>query len=392
MYDVILIRFGEIALKGKNRPYFLNKLKNNIKDICGKLGNHKVRKTHGRLFIYPKGDTEKLIKRLKMIPGIVSLSPGISLPLSFEKLKEKSLSFFQQEVKDYPTTFKVETKRANKDFPKNSMEINKEIGAHLLQNISGENNILSVDVHQPEHKLQIEVRKNHIYLFTRVIRGPGGLPVQSSGKGLLLLSGGIDSPVAGWQAMKRGVKLEALYFHSFPFTGDRAKEKVIDLARILSKYGGEIKLHIGYFTDIQKAIKEKVPTRFNVTIMRRMMYRMAEKIARKRNLQVLITGESIGQVASQTLENLTVINRVVDMPVIRPLVGYDKQEIIKEARKIKTYDISIQPYEDCCTVFVPDHPVTRPDTKETRNAEKNLEIKSLISSALTKSETVNIKE
>ncbi len=392
MYDVILIRFGEIALKGKNRPYFLNKLKNNIKDICGKLGNHKVRKTHGRLFIYPKGDTEKLIKRLKMIPGIVSLSPGISLPLSFEKLKEKSLSFFQQEVKDYPTTFKVETKRANKDFPKNSMEINKEIGAHLLQNISGENNILSVDVHQPEHKLQIEVRKNHIYLFTRVIRGPGGLPVQSSGKGLLLLSGGIDSPVAGWQAMKRGVKLEALYFHSFPFTGDRAKEKVIDLARILSKYGGKIKLHIGYFTDIQKAIKEKVPTRFNVTIMRRMMYRMAEKIARKRNLQVLITGESIGQVASQTLENLTVINRVVDMPVIRPLVGYDKQEIIKEARKIKTYDISIQPYEDCCTVFVPDHPVTRPDTKETRNAEKNLEIKSLISSALTKSETVNIKE
>ena len=392
MYDVLLIRFGEIALKGKNRSHFLNQLYSNIKRAIKPLGKHKVRKTHGRIYVYPDGDTEKLLNRLKMIPGIVSISPGITLELDYEKLKEKSLSFFKREVKDYPTTFKVETRRANKDFPKNSMEISRELGAHLLEHINDNNDKLTVDVHNPENRLKIEVRYDKIYVYTRTIDGPGGLPVSSSGKGLLLLSGGIDSPVAGWEAMSRGISLEALYFHSFPFTGDRAKEKVIDLTKVLSQYGPSINLHIGYFTDIQKAIQENCPKKYNITIMRRMMYRMATKIAEKRNIKALITGESVGQVASQTLESMYVINEVTTIPVLRPLISTDKTEIVATARKIGSYEISIRPYEDCCTVFVPDNPVTKPRIEGTLKAEKNLNVDKLIREAIEKTETININE
>lgn len=392
MYDVILVRFGEIALKGNNRKYFLNKLHSNIVAACRKLGDHKVQKTHGRIFVYPEGDTEELLDRLKMVPGIVSLSPGMIVPLDYDELQKASLELFEQEVDNYPTTFKVETKRANKSFPKNSMEINREIGAHLLRNIDSPEQNLSVDVHQPEHRFQIEVRKNNIYIFTRVVNGPGGLPVGSSGKGLLLLSGGIDSPVAGWLSQKRGIDIDALYFHSFPFTGDRAKEKVIDLAQKLTRYTDKIKLHIGYFTNIQKAIQEKCPKKYSVTIMRRMMFRMATRIAQNHNNKVLITGESVGQVASQTLESMSVINEVTRMPVLRPLVTMDKQEIITIAKKIDTYEISIRPYEDCCTVFVPDHPVTKPRLPETLEAEKDLGVEELIEEALEKTEIITLKE
>ncbi len=396
MYDVLLIRFGEIALKGKNRHYFLTQLYNNIKRAIKPLGDHKVRKTHGRIYVEPQGDSEKLIKRLKMVPGIVSISPGITLDLDFAKLKDKALYFFKKEVNEYPTTFKVETRRANKNFPKNSMEISSELGAYLLENINETKNKkegkLSVDVHEPEHRLKIEVRKKNIYIYTTVIDGPGGLPVSSSGKGLLLLSGGIDSPVAGWEAMSRGIALEALYFHSFPFTSDRAKEKVIDLTKILSQYGPAIKLHIGFFTNIQKAIQEKCPKEYNITIMRRMMYKMATKIAKKRDIKALITGESVGQVASQTLESMYVINNVTSMPILRPLVSTDKTQIINKAKKIGSYDISIQPYEDCCTVFVPDNPVTKPKLNNTLEAEKDLNIEELIEEAIEKTETLTINK
>lgn len=389
MYDVLLIRFGEIALKGKNRSYFLGQLYNNIKDAVKPLGNHRFKKTHGRIYVYPDGDTEKLLERLKMIPGIVSISPGITMPLDFGELKEKSLTFFREEVSDLSTTFKVVTKRANKDFPKDSMEINREIGAHLLDNIDEK---LTVDVHNPNYRLQVEVRRDKIYLYTRVIDGPGGLPVSSSGKGLLLLSGGIDSPVAGWQTMTRGIALETLYFHSFPFTGDKAKEKVIDLTRVLSSYGPSIKLHLGYFTDIQKAIQKHCPKPYHITIMRRMMFRMAARIAKKRNIKALITGESLGQVASQTLESMHVINEVTSLPVLRPLISTDKTEIVDQAKKIGTYDISIRPYEDCCTVFVPDHPITKPKLDQTLEAEKNLAVENLIKKAVEKSSTITIQK
>src|SRR6056297_89527 len=393
MYDVLLIRFGEIALKGKNRSNFLHQLYTNIKRAIKPLGKHKVKKTHGRIYVYPKGNSEKLLKRLKMIPGIVSISPGVTTELDYKKLKNKSLSFFQREVKNYPTTFKVETRRVNKDFPKNSMEISRELGAHLLENINdNDEDKLSVDVHEPENRLKIEVRYDKIYIYTRVIDGPGGLPVSSSGKGMLLLSGGIDSPVAGWEAMSRGISLEAIYFHSFPFTGDRAKEKVIDLAKVLSQYGPSINLHIGYFTNIQKAIQENCPKKYNITIMRRMMYKMAAKLAKRRDIKALITGESVGQVASQTLESMYVINEVTSIPILRPLISTDKTKIVETAKNIGSYDISIRPYEDCCTVFVPDNPVTKPKLDETLKAEKNLEVDKLISEALEKSEMLRINE
>lgn len=394
MYDVLLIRFGEIALKGKNRSNFLHQLYTNVKKTIKPLGNHQVKKTHGRIYVYPEGDSEKLLKRLKMVPGIVSISPGVTTDLNYQKLKNKSLSFFKREVKDYPTTFKVETRRVNKDFPKNSMEISRELGAHLLENINNENKDekLTVDVHEPENRLKIEVRYDNIYLYTRVIDGPGGLPVSSSGKGLLLLSGGIDSPVAGWEAMSRGISLEAIYFHSFPFTGDRAKEKVIDLTKVLSQYGPSINLHIGYFTNIQKAIQENCPEKYNITIMRRMMYKMAAKLAKRRDIKALITGESVGQVASQTLESMYVINEVTSMPILRPLISTDKTKIVETAKKIGSYKISIRPYEDCCTVFVPDSPVTKPELKATLKAEKNLDVDELISEALQKSKMIKINE
>ncbi|MGM0437009.1 MAG: tRNA uracil 4-sulfurtransferase ThiI [Bacillota bacterium] len=394
MYDVLLIRFGEIALKGKNRSNFLHQLYTNIKRTIKPLGKHQVKKTHGRIYVYPEGDSEKLLERLKMVPGIVSISPGITLNLDYKKLKKKSLSFFQKEVKNYPTTFKVETRRVNKDFTKNSMEISRELGAYLLENINkdSQEKKLKVDVHEPEYRLKIEVRYDNIYIYTRIIEGPGGLPVSSSGKGLLLLSGGIDSPVAGWEAMSRGISLEAIYFHSFPFTGDRAKEKVIDLTKVLSQYGPAINLHIGYFTNIQKAIQEKCPEKYNITIMRRMMYKMAAKLAKRRDIKALITGESVGQVASQTLESMYVINEVTSMPVLRPLISTDKTKIVETAKKIGSYEISIRPYEDCCTVFVPDNPVTKPQLKNTLKAEEKLQVDKLISEALQKSEIIKINE
>lgn len=394
MYDVLLIKFGEIALKGKNRSNFLHQLYSNIKRAIKPLGKHHVKKTHGRIYVYPQDNSEKLLERLKMIPGIVSISPGIKIELDYQKLRSKALSFFKKEVKKYPTTFKVETRRVNKKFPKKSMEISRELGSDILNNINEtkQEEKISVDVHQPENRLKIEVRYDSIYLYTREIDGPGGLPVSSSGNGLLLLSGGIDSPVAGWEAMSRGVSLEAIYFHSFPFTGDRAKEKVLDLTKVLSQYGPTINLHIGYFTNIQKAIQDKCPEKYNITIMRRMMYRMASRLAKRRGIKALITGESVGQVASQTLESMYVINEVTSIPILRPLISTDKTKIIKTAKKIGSYEISIQPYEDCCTAFVPDNPVTKPEIGPTLQAEENLEIEKLITEALAKSKMIKINE
>lgn len=391
MYNVLLIRYGEIALKGLNRGQFINKLIKNIKWAIRDTGNYELKRTPGRIFIYPENNEEKLIEKLRMVPGIVSLSPAITCPLDYEQLKDRALELFKHEVTRYPTTFKVETKRANKNFPHKSPEISRDIGAHILRNINMEDNILTVDVHNPIHQLNIEIRKKHIYIYNRVISGPGGLPYGSSGKGLLLLSGGIDSPVAGWMGMKRGIEIEALYFHSFPYTSDRVKEKVIDLSRILSQYGGKIKLYVNYFTEIQKAIQKNCPNKYNITIMRRMMFRLASIIARQHNNLVLITGESVGQVASQTLESMHTINSVTNIPVLRPLVAMDKSEIMEIAREIGTYETSILPYEDCCTIFVPKHPETRPTIEKAEKAEEKLNIDELIKESLEKTEILTIE-
>lgn len=393
MYKVILIRFGEIGLKGKNRSTFVNQLISNIKWALKGLANYKLERTYGRIYLYPKDNLEAILDRLRMIPGIVSLSPTAIAPLDYRKLEKTALEVFRDAVEEYPATFKVETRRANKNFPMKSLEISREIGAHILRNINqGKENRLTVDVHNPDFTLNIEVRKDNIYVYTRVIPGPGGLPVGSSGKGLLLLSGGIDSPVAGWLGMKRGMKIEAIYFHSFPYTSDRAKEKVIDLAKVLSRYGGKIKLYISYFTEIQKEIMKHCPRKYNITIMRRMMFRLATEIARRNNDLVLVTGESVGQVASQTLESMQVINAVTNLPVLRPLITMDKTEIMDIAREIGTYETSILPYEDCCTVFVPKHPVTKPRLETAIEAEKDLAIEELIKESIEKTEIMLIEE
>ncbi len=390
MYDLILIRFGEIALKGENRINFVQQLINNIDKNIKNIADYKITRSSGRIFIHSENNIEKIMDRLKMIPGIVSFSPAVICSLDYESLEIEALKLFKKEVKNYPTTFKVITRRANKQFKPNSMEVSRKLGAKILGEINDKNNKISVDVHNPQNKVYVEIRNKHIYIYSRVISGPGGLPIGSSSKGLLLLSGGIDSPVAGWMAMKRGIKIEALYFHSFPFTSDRAKEKVIDLTKVLSQYGGKIKLHIGYFTEIQKEIQEKCPERYNITIMRRMMFRMATIMARINNNLVLLSGESVGQVASQTLESMNVINAVTNIPVLRPLITMDKTEIMAIARKIGTYKISIQPYEDCCTVFLPDHPVTKPRLENAIKAEAELDIEGLLERAIGKSESMYI--
>ncbi len=392
MYNIILVRFGEIALKGKNRYIFENKLISNMKSVLNKCGNYRIEKTRSRIYIYPENNIQKIIDSLKMVPGIVALSPALKTELDFEIIKEKALKLFKEKINKYPTTFRVSTNRANKSFPGTSIEISRKIGAHILTHINKDKQKLSVDLENFEHELNIEIRKNNAYIYTTNIPGPGGLPVGTSEKGLLLLSGGIDSPVAGWSAMRRGIELEAVYFHSFPYTGDRAKEKVIDLCKTLSNYGNNIKLYIAYFTSVQQAIQEKCRSKYYITIMRRMMFRIATELAKRNNDLVLITGENLGQVASQTLESLSVINAVTDLPVLRPLITRDKNEIIATARYINTYETSIQPYEDCCTIMVPDNPVTKPRLKNTMAEEKKLNIEELVNSAIEKTKILNTGE
>lgn len=403
MYDLIIIRYGEIALKGDNINDFISQLITNIERATADLGDFEISTVYGRIFLYAESSKiQKIVKRLVNVPGIISLSPAQRFRIGkkinkfdqqdFENLKAKVVQLFQKEVKSYPTTFKVETTRADKSFPIKSPELNSELGAAILENIETKKTPLSVDVHKPDHMLEIEIRRGKIYLFIKREAGPGGLPVQCSGRGLLLLSGGIDSPVAGWLALKRGLTLNAVYFNSPPYTSERAKEKVIDLAKTLSLYGGEIKLQIPYFTEIQQEILKKCPQRYTITIMRRMMIRIANRLAKMNNEQALITGESLGQVASQTIEGLHSSNEIAELPVLRPLITMDKNEIIKLAKKIGSYEISIRPHEDCCTIFVPDNPVTQPKIDTVHFGEKDLEIKGLIDRSIEKMKVLTIKK
>jgi thiamine biosynthesis protein ThiI len=359
MTRVILLRCGELMLKGLNRSYFESKLVSNIRKTLKGLGKADVIKSQGRIYVEPLEDDfdfEAAQKRLTKVSGIVSISPVLKIESDFESIKEHSLKMVRDLVERMQyTSFKVETKRGLKSFKMDSPQISRELGAYILENIPA----LKVDVHNPSFILYVEVRES-TYIYSEVFPAVGGLPVGTNGKAMLLLSGGIDRPVAGWMMCKRGLMIDAVHFFSYPYTSERAKDKVIDLAKILAAYCYEINLHIVPFTEIQLRINEKCPEEESTILMRRAMMKISERIAESSGAQALITGESLGQVASQTIQSLYVTNAAVAMPVFRPLIGMDKNEVVDIARKIDTFETSILPYEDCCTVFVPKHPKTRP--------------------------------
>ncbi|KEO82508.1 tRNA uracil 4-sulfurtransferase ThiI [Tumebacillus flagellatus] len=388
MYSTLITRLGgEIAIKGKNRVQFEKALMENMRAVVKDLGV-KVAREGGRVEVRLNGaDLDETVSRLKNVFGINSLSPVAETELDIEKIKETALLVVQDalEKRNTPVTFKVEARRANKRFPMESPQISQEVGRYVLSRTEGK---LKVDVHNPELKLMVEVRESKAYLTCDVIPGPGGLPVGTAGKVLLLLSGGIDSPVAGYLAMRRGANVEAIHFHSFPFTSERAQEKVNDLAKILAGHSGRVRLHNVYFTEIQRQIRMHCPEEYSITIMRRIMMRIADRLAHERKCLALVTGESLGQVASQTLESMYTINNVTNIPILRPLVAMDKVDIMSIARRIGTYETSILPYEDCCTIFLPKNPKTRPKLHEAMRAEEKLDIEALITEALEKTETV----
>jgi len=397
MNKVILVRYGEIILKGLNRPTFEAKLISNIKKSLYGLGKIEVKISQARIYVEPQSDDydyDAAIERLTKVFGVISVSPVWKVESDFEIIKQSSVEMLKDIIDrnaairtgaEGTVTFKVETKRGNKRFPMKSPEISAELGGYLLESIP----VLKVDVNNPSIILFVEVRES-TYIYSEIIPGCGGLPVGTNGKVMLLLSGGIDSPVAGWMMAKRGASLEAIHFHSYPYTSERAKEKVIELARILSRYCYNIRLHIVPFTDIQLEINDRCPQEDLTIIMRRAMMMIAEKIARANGALALVTGESLGQVASQTIESLYVTDSAVNMPVFRPLIGMDKNDVIDIARKIETFETSILPYEDCCTVFVAKHPRTKPKLPDILESESVLNLEELIEKAIEKTEVLTI--
>ena len=385
---LLLIKYGELGLKGKNKIQFINRLRNNIKAALAGLPVVDVRSSWGRIWVETEGDQTQIIDRLSKVFGIYAISPVKQANKDLDEIKEAVLQVLFDALPD-GGTFKIETKRSDKTFPMTSPDISFEVAKRVFESLD---KAWDADMHHPDRTIYIEIREEGAFIYGEVIPGAKGLPVGCGGKAMLMLSGGIDSPVAGWMAMKRGVTLEAIHFYSFPFTGEKSKEKVLDLCHIMTKWhGNPIKLHVVYFTEIQKAIYQNCPEEYGITIMRRMMFRLAEKIARHRSALAVYTGESVGQVASQTLESINTINDVVNIPVLRPLIGFDKEDIMKIARDIGTYETSIRPYEDCCTVFLPKFPKIRPKIKEAEEYEAALDIDALIKEALEKTEILVIE-
>lgn len=392
MYKSFLIKYAEIGIKGKNRYIFEDRLCEQIRYALKRCdGEFEVAKTQGRIFVnaLTDFDFDEVAENLKTVFGISAICPVVKLEdEGFDKLCADVIDYMDKVYPDKSFTFKVDARRARKNYPKCSMEINCDIGEAVLNAFPQ----TRVDVHSPDVMLHIEIREM-IYVYSVVIDGPGGLPIGTNGKGMLLLSGGIDSPVAGYMISKRGVKIDAVYFHAPPYTSDRAKQKVVDLAKLVSRYSGPITLHVINFTDIQLYIYEKCPHDELTIIMRRYMMRIAEHIALQSGCLGLITGESIGQVASQTMQSLAATNEVCTMPVYRPLIGFDKQEIVEVSEKINTYETSILPYEDCCTIFVAKHPVTKPNLNVIRKHETNLSegIDALVQTALDTDEVIVVE-
>ncbi len=392
MYRAFFIKYAEVGIKGKNRFIFENILKRNIANALAKLRDgYEISKEQGRVFIEcPEGfDYDDTIEALQHVFGVAGICPVYVIDnIEFENLKKGVGDYVEQAYPDKNFTFKVEARRADKSYPVTSPEICAKTGAHLLDRFPE----MKVNVHDPDVEFMVEVR-NRGYVYSEVIPGPQGMPVGSSGKAMLLLSGGIDSPVAGWMIAKRGVTIDAVYFHAPPYTSERAKQKVVDLAKIVSRYAGPIRLHVVNFTDIQLYIYEQCPHEELTIIMRRYMMRIAEAIAEKRGCQALITGESIGQVASQTVESLLTTNAVCKLPVFRPVIGFDKQDIVEISQKIGAFETSIQPFEDCCTIFVAKHPVTKPILSVIEKSEKKLseKIDELVEKALETVEVINVR-
>ncbi len=383
MDRVIIIRYGEIVLKGLNRRFFEDKLLGQVRKALNNLGKLKVYKKHSRIYVdVGNYNEDDIIERVKKIFGIVSISPANKIPVDMDIIKDTALRELE-DVKNRKSvrTFKIETRRADKTFPIKSPDVSRKVGAHVLHNTPG----VSVDVHSPDVTINIEIR-NYAYVYNRVVDGHGGLPLGTNGKAMLLLSGGIDSPVAGWLVGKRGVAIEAIHYHSYPFTSERAQEKVLDLARQLAIYFGDFKLNLVNLLPIQKEINEKCPGKEMTILSRRFMMKIAEKVAEQSGCQALVTGESIGQVASQTIEGLQVTNAAVELPVFRPLITMDKVEIIDLARTIGTYETSILPFEDCCTVFLPKHPVIKPKLNRILQSESLLDGSNLINKLLKEME------
>jgi thiamine biosynthesis protein ThiI len=389
MYDLIMVRYGEMTLKKKNYQNFQKQVNQNITSKLNRFSKLTFTKTNYRFYIHLNGeDYREVVKELDTVVGLSSYSLCREVNPDYDEIASAAVELINYEKESINLSFKVETNRSDKRFPATSIEISKEVARRILPKIPG----LRVDVHHPDLTLSIDLRTEGTFIFVKSLPGLGGLPGGMSGRGLLMVSGGIDSPVAGYLCLRKGIDITALHFASPPYTSDMALQKVIDLLSELSKYAlnSKITLLVCPFTKIQTAIHQKADPNYSVTLMRRQMYRIADAIARKQNFDVIINGESVGQVASQTLESIAVINEVTNLPVLRPLVTYDKSEIIKIARKINTYDISIRPYEDCCTIFLPEHPVIKPRLNKVLVEEEKCEFGNLVEEAIAEIEEMSI--
>ena len=387
-YDHILVRYGELTLKGTNRKRFTNVLKENVIQSLRSLEGTRVKCERDRMFIslFEEANVNEVMNRLTKIFGIKSISPVFKTTQNLEDIKQLCVSL----AKDFANgdTFKIDVKRVDKSFSLDTYQLQRELGGVILKSVDH----LKVDVKRPTHNIKVEVRKEGVYIYTKVIDGAGGLPTGTGGKTLLQLSGGIDSPVAGMEMMKRGVKIEAIHFHSPPFTSEKAKDKVIELTRILSERVGPIKLHIVPFTALQKQINKSVHPRYTMTTTRRMMLRVTDIILERIGANAIVNGENLGQVASQTLKSMYAINDVTSTPILRPLISLDKEDIIKKAKEIGTFEVSIQPYEDFCTIFTPKNPVTEPDFDKVVKYESVFNFDDLVQEAADNVETIEINK
>lgn len=388
MEQVLLVRYAEIHLKGLNRPYFERMLVDRMRDALRPI-DAKIEREQGRVFVYgiPAEKISEASEKICGVFGVHSVSPTLCVEKSWDAIRNAAIELVAPDA-DKPTTFKCFAKRSDKRFPMTSEQICRELGHELLNAFPS----LSVDVHHPVLKVTVEVRQQKAFVFTKEQRGVGGMPVGTNGKAMLLISGGIDSPVAGYMIAKRGVTLSAVHFYSYPYTSERARDKVVELTKIVAKFAGEIELYLVPFTEIQLAIYDQCPSSETTVLVRRLMMKIAERIAFNCGAQALITGEAIGQVASQTMDSLACTDDAVTLPVFRPLIGFDKEEIIERAQKIGTFETSIQPYEDCCTVFVPQHPVTRPKVEQLRASEALVDFEPMMERAIASAECLKISQ
>ena len=389
MYNILIVKYGEIGVKGKNRYIFENKLIKNVKNILKPIGKFNVYKEYGRIYVDLDGyDYEEVVEEVKKVFGIVGVCPAVRAEKDYNLLKELALKMLEERIEQGYKSFKVDSRRGDKDFKLTSQEMSLDIGGYLVSQVKDK---IAVDVRNPEVKIHCELRQNHVMVYSDTIPGYGGLPLGTNGRAMSLLSGGIDSPVASWMVAKRGMELECIHFHSYPFTSEKSQEKVRDLAQILAKYCGRVRLHKVNMLEIQKSIGLNCKDEEMTIISRRFMMRIAERVAESRHCDALVTGESIGQVASQTIQGLTCTNASVKMPVFRPLIAMDKTEIIEVAQKIGTFETSILPEEDCCTVFSPKKPVTKPKLDRIEKSENKLDVEKLIQDAIDNIEVEDIE-